>query len=896
MSKNIVFTFLASLFGAVVFGQQVTISGTVSGEAEAPLEMANIIVLEQADSSMSAFAFTDSKGFYKLKVAAGGAYILRISYLGYETADKLFKTEAEQKDITVDVSLIKKEQLLNEVNVVEEMPIMISGDTISYKADAFNKGTEKKLEDVLQNLPGVEIDEDGQIKVEGKVVEKVMVEGKDFFDGDTKIASKNIPANAIDKVQVLRNYNDVSPLGGVTNNEDRIAINIKLKEGKKNIFFGDVEVAAGLDERYLVHPNLFYYSPKASYNFIGDLNNVGQPAFTMRDYFRFAGGFRGLGGRSGSSLNVGQDIGIPMGNTDRNVEITSNFGALSVNFNPNKAWSISGFAIANQSDIISQSRSLNNYVGQDSLISREEVNTDGTDNTLALLGKFSAKYTPSTKLHIAYDVIGKYNETLGQQKTVSDFNLVVRDVVDQNSQQPFDINQNLEAIYDVNAKSIISFEAQYLYKRQDPLYDLITNVKPNFAFIPVVDSGYYQLQQNRLITTSKVDVMANYYYILNKTNHIEVSAGGSYSGQKLSSEMAQLIDESVVAFTDTGLQNDVNFSLSDVFSGVHYKSKMGKFTIRPGVNVHYYKMNDQQWEATNVRDWWFVLPDVFAKYDFKKSESLTLNYRMQASFTDVNNAALGAILKSYNSLFLGNNELNDAVYHSVNMNYFMYNMFNFTTIYGGVTYNKRIRDITNNVAYVGIDRANSPVNSPYANDVWSANANYQRRVGFYKITLGGTTSYSLTNNVVNDVANQNKSLNQNYNVAFATNFKAAPNVTVGYRLSLSNYTGLNVNNKFSNQAPYISFEWQFFKRFYFEADYRYNYYSSPNTGPTSIYDFLDASLTYTTKKEKWEFKLGATNLLNTAYIRQDSFSNSVTSTQEIYVLPRYILLGVKFKI
>ena len=877
-------------------GQQVTVSGTVSGEGEAPLDMANIIVMNQVDSSMSAFAFTDTKGFYKLRVAESGAYILRISYLGYETTDKLFSTSETQKDLTIDVVLAKKEQLLNEVNVVEEMPIMISGDTISYKADAFNTGTEKKLEDVLENLPGVEIDEDGQIKVEGKVVEKIMVEGKDFFDGDTKIASKNIPANAVDKVQVLRNYNDVSPLGGVTNNEDRIAINIKLKEGKKNIFFGDVEVAAGLDERYLVNPNLFYYSPKASYNFIGDLNNVGQPAFTMRDYFRFAGGFRGMGGRSGSNLNVAQDIGIPLGNTDRNVEITSNFGALSLNFNPSKAWSINGFAIVNQSDIISKSQSLNNYVGQDSLISQELVNTDGTDDNLALLGKITAKYTPNSKLHIAYDAFGKYTQTLGMQQTVSDFNLVVRDVVDQNQQQPFDINQNLELVYDINSKSIISVEAQYLYKRQDPLYDLITNVKPNFAFIPVLDSGLYALEQSRLITTSKVDVLANYYYILNKTNHIELSAGGSYSDQKLTSEMAQLLGETVVTFTDSALQNNVDFSLGDMFGGLHFKSKMGKLTVRPGVYAHYYKMNDVQWEVGNVRDWWFVLPDVFAKYEFKKSEALTLNYSMQASFTDVNNAALGAILKSYNSLFLGNNQLENAIYHSVSMNYFMYNIFNFTTIYGGVTYNKRIRDITNNVAYVGIDRANSPVNALNANDVWSVNANYQRRVSYYKIGIGGNLSYSLTNNSVNGETNQNIALNQNYNASFGTNFKTAPNVTVGYRLTLSDYTGLNVNNQFSNQSPYINFEWQFLKQFYFEADYRYNYYSSPSTGPTSIYDFLDASLTYTTKKEKWEFKLGATNVLNTEFIRQDNFTNSVTTTQEIYVLPRYILLGVKFKI
>jgi hypothetical protein len=86
---------------------------------------------------------------------------------------------------------------------------------------------------------------DGNITVEGKSVQKIMVEGKDFFDGDTKIATKNIPANALDKIQVLRNYNEVTNLKGLENNEENVAINIKLKEGKKNFWFGDITAGAG---------------------------------------------------------------------------------------------------------------------------------------------------------------------------------------------------------------------------------------------------------------------------------------------------------------------------------------------------------------------------------------------------------------------------------------------------------------------------------------------------------------------------------------------------------------------------------------------------------------------------------------------------------------------------
>jgi hypothetical protein len=114
-----------------------------------------------------------------------------------------------------------------------------------YDTDSFNTGSEKKLEDVLKNLPGVEVNDEGQIEVEGKRVQKVMLEGKDFFDGDSKLATQNIPSNVVSKIEVLRNFSEVSQLSNVVDNDDNLAINIRLKEGKKNFWFGEVSVGAG---------------------------------------------------------------------------------------------------------------------------------------------------------------------------------------------------------------------------------------------------------------------------------------------------------------------------------------------------------------------------------------------------------------------------------------------------------------------------------------------------------------------------------------------------------------------------------------------------------------------------------------------------------------------------
>jgi hypothetical protein len=337
----------------------------------------------------------------------------------------------------------------------------------------------------------------------------------------------------------------------------------------------------------------------------------------------------------------------------------------------------------------------------------------------------------------------------------------------------------------------------------------------------------------------------------------------------------------------------VRFQLTDLYAGVHWRTKLGKLTLKPGVNLHRYATDNLQWDENLNRNWNYVLPDFFAKYDFKKTQSLTLDYKMTANFTDVNNVASGVILQSYNSLFSGNPYLDNAIYHNVTLRFFSFNLFNFTNIFAFVNYNKKIDEITNAVNYIGIDRVNSPINSAAANDALTGSIGYQRRIKVYKISFRGTWNYSLTNNLIDGRDNSNTSFTQNYNVSFGTNFKNAPNIDIGYRVSLNDYNGNNVATSYVNHQPYVEFEWFFLNGFLANVEYRYNNYNA-STGPSSIYDFLDAKLSYQKPDTKWEYYIRGTNLLNTEFIRTDSFSNSVTSTQEVFVLPRYILVGVKF--
>ena len=337
MNKLLIITALLC-FGLSAKAQQTVVEGVLKDSVGNPLEFATVMAFNKSDNSTESYALTDSDGYFKLKLVDGKPYIIRYRYLGYETAEE--EIMAKGRIMKLNHVLIESAVILDAVEVVYEFPITINGDTISYKAEAFANGQERKLGNLLEKLPGFEVTPEGEIKVQGKMVDKVLIEGKEFFDGDAKMATKNIPADVVDKLDLIRDYNKVGPMQGL-GSEENLALNIRLKDGKKSMWFGDIEAGAGPDSKYFAHPNVFYYSEKTSINFIGDLNNIGEQAFTMRDYFRFNGGFRSIGSQRGSTFNLSADeLGLALMENNRAYNINSSLAAMNISHNPNKKWSI----------------------------------------------------------------------------------------------------------------------------------------------------------------------------------------------------------------------------------------------------------------------------------------------------------------------------------------------------------------------------------------------------------------------------------------------------------------------------------------------------------------------------------------------------------------------------
>ncbi|MCL5127639.1 carboxypeptidase regulatory-like domain-containing protein [Algibacter sp. L4_22] len=915
--KNII-CFMLLLAASSAFAQ-VKLEGVVKDSIGMPLELANVIAINQETQKLDAYGITNPDGRFKLSVEKNSKYNIQVSYIGMKTG----QAEVVTTDVAVTQNFILVEDnALDEVELVYEMPVTVKGDTIVYNADSFKSGTERKLGDILDKLPGVEINDDGEIEVEGVKVGKVMVEGKEFFDGDSKLATQNIPANAIDKVEVLKNYAEVGQLSGVTNNQDNIAINIKLKEGKKNFWFGNVTAGGGTSDKdalYVVQPKLFYYSPDYSINVIGDLNNIGEIAFTRRDYFNFTGGFRSPSRSSGTNIDLGSNnLGFLSLQNDKAKSITTKFGAANFSYSPNKKLDLSGFAIllSNRTDLTEISDVQ--FLDDPSRDENKESNTRQRSDMGML--KFSAKYKPNGSNQLDYDILARTSKESQDQFVLSS---QVGDVSELESSSPFSINQNLNYYYTLDSKNIFALEAQHLWQDEDPFYNAIlendpTNndnglndpLNPSDAYDDIAsnlgfdrDQVQYDINQDKRVKSNQMDAKVDYWNILNQKSDINFTLGTIYSKQDFDSNIFQTLDDnsnfdSAPTINDGLDVNDIAYTFSDVYLGVHYRLKSGIFTFTPGFSAHAYSAKNDQFNVNYTDNFFRLLPDFNTLIQLKKSEKIIFNYSMETDFTDVNQLARGLVLNNYSSVFSGFQELESALSHNLNLSYFSFNMFNYTNVSARLNYSKTIDRIrtSSELPAGSVINVSSPYNSNLADESASINARVQKTIGKFRATGTGNLSYTKYNQLVNNLPFTNENYTQSYRGELRTNFREAPNFEFGYRYSIQDNDQGTQRTKFYTKAPSVKFDALILKSFTFKTDYTYNNFSDEEKTINS-YEFWDASLAYRKdENSKWEYEIKASNLLNTRSQNQSSVSTISVSATEYYIQPRFLTFRIRYEL
>ena len=893
---------------------QVKLQGVVRDSLGTPLELANVIAINKQSSALESFSVTAEDGKFMLSLSKNQTYNMQVSYIGMKTFEQEISTQ--EQDIIIDFNL-SLDNNLDAVELSYEMPVTVRGDTLIYNADSFTNGSERKLEDVLKNLPGVEINEDGQIEVEGKVVNKLMVNGKDFFDGDTKLASKNIPSKAVDKIQVLRNYSEVGQLSGVTNNQDNVAINIKLKEGKENFWFGTVTAGGGVSEDeplYLAQPKLFYYSPKFSLNFIGDLNNTGESALSRRDIRGFGGGFKAPSNTSGTSINLGDNSLNFLTNQKDALEVKNQLGATNFSYSPSQALDITGFAILNSNRVTSREISFVQYTDSDLGIPDEITQQISTQRSDQALLKLSASFQPNFENQLEYDILGRISK---DEQTQTEISSVVGPTQQVDQVNPYSITQSLKYYYTLDENNIFALEAQYLNKDEDPFYNVLLGNDPtNNDLAPEEQDAYdstaaalglnqslnnYDLNQDRRIKSNQLDAKLDYYNIINNKSNINLTLGSIVSRQDFNSTIFQFLEdgsffEPTPTFNQARATNDTRYDFSDMYLGVHYRFKAGIFTITPGFSVHAYSNKNIQFGEQYSEDFFRILPDFETRIQLKKSESLTFNYNMENQFTDVTKLAEGIILNSFNNIQYGNPELQNALSHNVSLFYRSFNLFNYTNVFARIAYSKNIDQIRSLTDFENVIRTSTYFNSGFADETITAFGKLQRTFGKIRGSLDVNLNYSKINQFVQGRQSVNEGFTQSYTPSIRTTFKVAPNVTLRYRHTIAQNDQGTSSTTFTTNAPSVEFDAYIKKALTLRTDFTYNRLSD-EVEEINSFQTWNASLSYRKDKDaSFEYEIRATNILGVDSQVQNSASNISVFTSETFIQPRFVTFRLVYSL
>ena len=897
-------SFILFLTITISFGQ-IKIKGIVSDSLEIPLEAASIVAINKISNALETYALTDEKGYYKLDVKESTSYKIQVSSLGLITINDIIETSKE--DITKNYSL-RADIILDEVIV--KLPIEVRGDTLIYNADSFKSGSERKLEDIIDKLPGVEINDSGQIEVEGKVVNKLMVNGKDFFDGDTKVGTKNIPSSAVDKIQVLRNYSEVGQLSGVRSSQDNFAINIKLKEGKESFWFGNVTAGAGdapEDKLYLLQPKLFYYNPKYSINIISDINNIGEVALTRRDIRGFGGGFQSPSSRSGTSINLGDNSLNFLTNERNALKIENKLFSANFSYSPKKTLDISGFLIYNNSRILSNEISSIRYTNADIEIPDESTEQSNTELSSQGLIKLSASYKPNFSNQIDYDILARTSDDSQQKNNLSS---VLGTTNQFDEVTPFNVNQNLKYYYTLNENNIFAFEAQSVIKDEDPFYNAMLENNPqdidpfdSTASALGLDTSQasYNLGQNRRIQTNQLDAKLDYYNIIGSKSNINFTLGTILSRQQFNSNIFQFLENNsklqpTPLFNEGLAVNDIDYMFNDMYLGVHYRFKAGKFTITPGFSVHAYGNKNTQIGTIVENNFVKLLPDFETRIQLKKGESLTFNYNMRNQFTDVTRLARGLVFNSFNNIQFGEPDLQNALSHNISMLYRSFNLFNYTNVFARAAYSSNIDQIRGLTNFENVIRTSSYFNSNFADENFNLFGRVQRTFGKVRASLRTNFNYSKINQFIQNQRSINEGFTQVYTPEIRTNFRVAPNISLQYRYSISNNIQGTRETKFITKAPSIDFDAYIIEKFTFKTNYSYNIQEQVG-GESQSFQLWDFSLAYRKDKDaKWEYELKASNILNISSRIQNSANSVSVLNSSTFIQPRFLTFRIIYKL
>jgi hypothetical protein len=910
---------------------QAQINGSVKGKlidsaAKQPLSEATVSVMLVKDSSLVSFTLSDKKGNFEITNLDAGNYLLMISYTGYENFKKQFSITAGKKTSDLGEIILQKEyKTLAGVTVTDLAPVKVNGDTVSFRADAFKTKPNATTEDLLKKLPGVQVQKDGTISAMGENVQKVLVDGKEFFGNDPKLATKNITADMVDQIQVFDDMSEQSKFTKIDDGSRSKTINIKLKKDKNKGDFGKITAGGGSDGRYEGNLSFNHFRGNQRISLLAAANNTNKQGFSFSDIISSQGGMAqfskaglDLGALKGALAGGGGFGGGFGGGSSGNGITTSR----SIGLNYNDQWSKkidfrSSYFFSQSDNLLKQSSFRQTYFPDDSTT---DVTTESESKNRNRSHRFNVRgeYAIDSMNSVLYTANLNFQESNGSyidssytfSNGIYDYLAVTNKTANKNTRDG--MNYNGELLYRKKFKRIgrtFTFGWRNGYNESDAEnYSLAPYrfYKPDGSLYTFRDQNLKGMQDtkanNNTVSSSYTEPLGknkilelNYAYTHNRS----ISDKESYDYNSTSGKYDVLNLLQTNYFENTNTSNRLGFN---------YRLQEKKYNYQLGFGVQFTELGSRSIRADTGKDTTITqnftnfFPAASFTYSVNKTKNFRFNYRGRTNAPNITQLQDVADVSNPIQVKTGNPSLKQEFISNFNINYSTFNIMSFrfftTNFSVSTTGNKIVNSIDSLNRAVTISR---PVNLDGAYNVSAFSS-----LGFpIKKLKGSNVNLTTIVNYNRDISMIYKEKNLTHRLLLTQSFgfnynkkKFDMGVTGGLTYNNARYSlQENLNTEYFTQTYTADFSYTFKKDIIASTDFDLLINTGRSEGFNESIPMWNASLSKQFLKNKAaELKFTVLDILNqnkaiTRTIGENYFEDNKTN-----VIRRYFLISFTYNL
>lgn len=891
---------------------QSKIAGSVKGRivdtaGKQDLSQATVSVTPVNDSSAAQFVVTNKQGAFLVRNLKAGKYRLIITFEGYQAVVKRFTIDTTE--LTVDFATIYMQKATQEMAavIVQRPPMSVKGDTVEYNATMYTTKPNAVAEDLLKKFPGIQVDASGNITAQGETVQRVLVNGKRFFSDDPKLATRNLPPDIIEKIQVFDDLDDQSKFSGFDDGNRVKTINITTKKDKRQGYFGRTVAGAGTDEDYDESINMHRFNNDQQISVLGQGNDINKQNFTIQDILGSSGGRRGGGG--------------PAAATNQSSPGVTTVWAAGANYKD--SWGpktdITGSYFYNFQHVASNGSSIS---------FRNNFNPSDSSNTT---NQVQSAFQRTTNQRIYFNLEQRFDST---NSLVFRPNITFQTTKPNGSSSSSTVDQNGSPVNDLSGRTssinsgfnINGSNLTFRHKFPKPFRTFSVDIN---GTVNVNDgNGYYYSQNNyyklfpgsfdslQVINQHYNDSLHSYNFSptlsytepVGKNQVIEINYNYAYNKNNTVNNTYDFLDSAHgFASFDSLFSNSYKFTSNSNRFTLNYRIQNAKFNFNFGSGIQFLDFNSYNTTKNIlvIHNYINLTPTVNFRYSFSKTERLQFFYTGRTGTPSASQLQPLTTTSDDVSFVVGNPDLKPQFTHSIRILFSSFDPGTQRVIFATVNASTIVNDIQSATipnqkggqtsTYVNLDGTYNlsgyfnygfALKKPKSNLNFITNVNYSQSQTLADTARFGTPVVYQHDYVKNTSLAETISWTTNIKKNFDMNFSSASTYNIANN---SLHTNQNLNyftQKFSAElTAYTNSGWLI------AATFDYTYTNTHIQGYNASVPLLSPSIAKSLfKKKNGEIRLSTFDLLNAnTYVNKSTSSSGYTASRT-NTLSRYLML------